>query len=46
MVDWYTLAGQAEQDTAASHDRLIWQILYPVILLIFGYVIVQAVRNS
>ncbi len=45
-VDWYNSLVKPSWTPQPRTIGLIWQILYPVILLIFGYVIVQAIRNK
>lgn len=45
-VDWYNSLAKPSWTPQPRTIGLIWQILYPVILLIFGYVIVQAIRGK
>jgi tryptophan-rich sensory protein len=45
-VDWYNSLVKPSWTPQPRTIGLIWQILYPVILLTFGYVIVQAIRGK
>ncbi|XZE18148.1 TspO/MBR family protein [Pirellulaceae bacterium SH449] len=45
-VDWYNSLDKPSWTPQPSTIGLIWQILYPVILLTFVYVIVQAIRGK
>ena len=48
-MDWMTWYNGLEKPTwtpAPSTIGLIWQILYPIILVTFGFVFVQAVRKK
>ena len=45
-MDWYQQSGETELDAGAPTIGLIWQILYPIILVTFGFVFVQAFRGK
>lgn len=44
--DWYDSLAKPSWTPEPSTIGLIWQILYPIILLTFGFVFVQAIRNK
>ena len=43
---WYNGLAKPSWTPAPSTIGLIWQILYPIILVSFGFVFVQALRNK
>jgi len=45
-IEWYNSLEKPSWTPAPTTIRLIWQILYPIILLSFGFVFVQAVRKK
>jgi benzodiazapine receptor len=45
-VEWYDSLAKPSWTPAPATIGLIWQILYPVILLSFGFVFVQAARRK
>lgn len=45
-IDWYNSLAKPSWTPAPSTIGLIWQILYPIILLTFGFVFVQAFRGK
>ena len=45
-IDWYNSLAKPAWTPAPATIGLIWQILYPVILVTFGYVFVQAFRQK
>jgi tryptophan-rich sensory protein len=45
-MDWYNSLAKPSWTPAPSTIGLIWQILYPIILLSFGFVFVQAFRRK
>lgn len=45
-IDWYNALVKPSWTPAPATIGMIWQILYPVILLTFGFVFVQAVRGK
>jgi tryptophan-rich sensory protein len=45
-MDWYNSLVKPSWTPAPSTIGLIWQILYPIILVTFGFVFVQAVRKT
>lgn len=45
-LDWYNLLNKPSWTPAPSTIGLIWQILYPIILVSFGFVFVQAIRKK
>ena len=45
-IDWYGSLGKPTWTPAPSTIGLIWQILYPIILVTFGFVFVQAFRGK
>lgn len=44
--DWYDSLAKPEWTPEPSTIGLIWQILYPIILVTFGFVFVQALRKK
>jgi tryptophan-rich sensory protein len=44
-LDWYNTLSKPSWTPAPSTIGLIWQILYPIILVSFGFVFVQAIRK-
>lgn len=44
-LTWYNSLAKPSWTPAPSTIGLIWQILYPIILITFGFVLVQAIRN-
>ncbi len=44
-MDWYNSLAKPTWTPAPSTIGLIWQILYPIILVSFGFVFVQAARK-
>jgi len=45
-IDWYNSLAKPEWTPAPATIGLIWQILYPIILVSFGFVFVQAIRRK
>jgi benzodiazapine receptor len=45
-IDWYNSLAKPMWTLAPSTIGLIWQILYPVIMVTFGFVFVQAFRGK
>jgi benzodiazapine receptor len=45
-IDWYNSLAKPSWTPAPSTIGLIWQILYPIILVTFGFVFVQAFRGK
>jgi benzodiazapine receptor len=45
-IDWYNSLAKPSWTPAPSTIGLIWQILYPIILVSFGFVFVQAFRGK
>lgn len=45
-IDWYNSLAKPSWTPAPGTIGLIWQILYPVILLSFGFVFLQAYRSG
>jgi tryptophan-rich sensory protein len=45
-MDWYQSLWKPSWTPAPSTIGLIWQILYPIILVTFGYVFLQAIRGK
>ena len=45
-IEWYNSLVKPSWTPAPSTIGLIWQVLYPVILVSFGFVFVQAVRRK
>ena len=45
-LEWYDSLAKPSWTPAPATIGLIWQILYPIILVSFGFVFVQAVRKK
>lgn len=45
-VEWYSGLAKPNWTPAPATIGMIWQVLYPVILVSFGFVIVQAARGK
>ena len=45
-IDWYNLLEKPSWTPAPSTISLIWMILYPIILVSFGFVFIQAFRGK
>lgn len=45
-MDWYNSLAKPGWTPAPSTIGLIWQILYPIIIVTFGFVFVQAFRKK
>jgi tryptophan-rich sensory protein len=45
-IEWYNSLAKPSWTPAPATIGLIWQILYPVILVSFGFVFVQAFRRN
>lgn len=45
-LDWYNSLTKPSWTPAPATIGLIWQILYPIILVSFGFVFVQAIRKK
>ena len=45
-MDWYNSLAKPDWTPAPSTIGLIWQILYPIIFVSFGFVFVQAFRRK
>jgi tryptophan-rich sensory protein len=45
-LDWYNSLAKPSWTPAPSTISLIWTILYPIILVSFGFVFVQALRRK
>jgi len=45
-IDWYISLAKPSWTPAPATIGLIWQILYPIIIVTFGFVFVQAVRGE
>lgn len=45
-LEWYNSLAKPSWTPAPATIGLIWQILYPVVILTFGFVFVQAVRRK
>jgi tryptophan-rich sensory protein len=45
-IEWYNSLGKPSWTPAAATIGLIWQMLYPIIIVTFGFVFVQAVRRK
>jgi hypothetical protein len=45
-MDWYNSLAKPSWTPAPSTISLIWMILYPIILISFGFVFVQAFRGK
>jgi len=44
--EWYAALAKPSWTPAPSTIALIWSILYPIILVTFGFVFVQAIRGK
>jgi len=45
-IDWYNSLAKPSWTPAPATIGLIWQILYPIILVSFGFVFLQAIRKK
>ena len=45
-IDWYNSLAKPSWTPTPATIGLIWQILYPIILVSFGFVFVQALRGK
>ena len=45
-LDWYNSLAKPSWTPAPATIGLIWQILYPIIIVTFGFVFVQAIRRK
>ncbi|XZE33590.1 TspO/MBR family protein [Pirellulaceae bacterium SH501] len=45
-IEWYNSLAKPDWTPQPRTIGLIWQILYPVIIVTFGYVFVQAIRRK
>ena len=45
-LDWYNSLAKPSWTPGPATIGLIWQILYPIILVSFGFVFVQAIRKK
>jgi benzodiazapine receptor len=45
-IEWYNALEKPSWTPAPATIGLIWQILYPIILISFGFVFVQAIRKK
>jgi len=45
-LDWYNALAKPSWTPEPGTIGLIWQILYPIILVTFGFVLVQAIRGK
>ncbi|QDT92646.1 TspO/MBR family protein [Gimesia algae] len=45
-LDWYNTLSKPDWTPEPSTISLIWQILYPIILISFGYVFIQVGKGS
>jgi benzodiazapine receptor len=45
-MDWYNGLAKPDWTPAPATIGLIWQILYPIILVTFGFVFVQTIRRK
>ncbi len=45
-IEWYNALSKPSWTPAPATIGLIWQILYPIILVTFGFVFVQAIRRK
>jgi benzodiazapine receptor len=45
-LDWYNSLDKPSWTPAPATIGLIWQILYPIILVSFGFIFVQAMRKK
>jgi benzodiazapine receptor len=46
LLDWHNSLAKPSWMPAPATIGLIWQILYPIIIVSFGFVFVQAVRGK
>lgn len=46
FMDWYESLWKPSWTPAPSTIGLVWQILYPIIIISFGFVFVQATRRK
>lgn len=46
FIEWYNTLAKPTWTPAPATIGLIWRILYPIILVSFGFVFVQAVRKK
>lgn len=45
-IEWYNTLQKPSWTPAPATIGMIWQILYPIILVSFGFVFVQAIRSK
>ena len=45
-IDWYNSLAKPSWTPAPATIRLIWQVLYPIILISFGFLFVQTFRGK
>lgn len=45
-IEWYNSLAKPSWTPAPATIGLIWQILYPVILVSFGFVFMQTIRKK
>ncbi|MBP1687834.1 MAG: tryptophan-rich sensory protein [Deltaproteobacteria bacterium] len=45
-IDWYNALAKPTWTPSPATIRLMWAILYPVIIVSFGFVFVQAIRRK
>ncbi len=45
-IEWYNSLAKPSWTPAPATIGLIWQILYPIILISFGFILVQAIRKN
>ena len=45
-IEWYNALSKPSWTPAPATIGLIWQILYPIILISFGFVFMQAIRHN
>jgi translocator protein len=45
-MDWYNSLAKPDWTPAPATIGLIWQILYPIILVTFGFVFLQTLRGK
>lgn len=45
-IEWYNALAKPAWTPAPATIGLVWQILYPIIMLTFGFVFVQAIRKK
>lgn len=46
FIDWYNALAKPSWTPSPQFIGLVWQTLYPIILLTFGFVFVQALRGK